>query len=301
MKKTLSALIYPRTPDEFFKAYSQNEPFAVHNLNASVSDLLNLSFFSSLENLLNTWPHLIQAHLPDVKDEASSIDTNSRDAQKLFDNKMGLLFNNAHSISPVLMNWLTQLRRDLGLSAQTHGRCLIYATPAQGGTAPHFDQNINFVLQLSGQKKWWLAQNQHIQNPTVRHTMGLPVDPELKIYLDSEMPTQMPPDAKVIELKAGSLLFVPRGYWHSTHAEKESLSLNFTFTEPTWIDLFTMALKTRLLQSAEWRASTQGVSDPEMRILAEQKFELLLEALIEDSLTWRAEDILNSTETDDSQ
>lgn len=298
MKKTLAALIHPQTTEAFFKAYENNEPFVIHGLNESVTELTSLPFLRTLEALLNVWPKDIQAHLPDVRDEASSIDTSAKDAPKLFQNGMGLLFNHAQTISPVLEKWLQELRLDLGLSSLTIARCLIYATPANAGTAPHFDQNTNFVFQASGHKKWWIAPNTSVSNPMTRHTIGLPTDPELASYAEEAMPTEMPKNATMFELKAGSLLFVPRGSWHSTQADTDALSLNFTFTAPTWIDLFSAALRGRLAQSPEWRETANGVSDFNKMFLAQEKFDHLLAELKLDLPYWRAADILGATETD---
>lgn len=296
MKSGLAALLYPSTKADFLATYDKNEPLVVHHPKEALTVLRNLHFLSSLENLLNLWPHSIQAHLPDLRDEASSIDTNPQDAKKLFQNGMGLLFNEAQRISPVLQSWLEQIRSDLGVSAQTYSRCLIYATPDGKGTAPHFDQNINFVLQISGTKIWKLAPNQHLSNPLTRHTMGTKPDAEMTSYLETEFPSTMPKSAKTIELKPGSMLFVPRGYWHSTEAKGEALALNFTFTAPTWIDLFTSALRSRLALSPEWRETANGVSDSERRDEAEAYLEALLTGLKEDILQWEASDILKTTE-----
>lgn len=298
MKMGLAELIHPHSIIEFQSSYKKNEPFIVHHPAESLRSLRDLPFLASLETLLQTWPAIIQAHLPDLRDESSSIDTNNTDAKKLFNNGMGLLFNEAQILSPVLKKWLEVLRKDLGLSSLTYGRCLIYATPNGKGTAPHFDQNINFVLQIHGTKTWWLAPNTQVLNPLTRHTMGTEPDPELQSYLESPLPTQMPKEAQKVVLKPGSLLYVPRGYWHSTEAQSEALALNFTFTPPTWIDLFTTALRSRLAQSPEWRETANGVSDPNSRIAAEAHLEVLLSSIIEDLPSWQAEDILNATESD---
>ncbi len=286
MKTGLSKLIYPHSIDEFFLMYGKNKPFVVQNYDL-LRPLMELPFLTSLDVLLKSWPSPIQAHLPDVRDEISSIDTISKDAQKLFDNGMGLLFNEAQLISPLLQEWLHELQRDIGLSALTYGRCIIYATPDGRGTAPHFDQNINFVLQIHGTKKWKIAPNKHVENPMTRHTMGQPVDPELMSYINEPMPTHMADDAVSFELKPGSLLFVPRGSWHETEAEGDALSLNFTFTAPTWIDLFTAALRSRLALSPGWRETAD---------LSEHKFDFLLSTLIDDIPNWKARDILSASE-----
>lgn len=298
MKPGLAALIHPYKTSDFFEAYEKNEPFVVHHVEDALGALRDLDFLSSLDSLLNKWPHAIQAHLPDLRDESSSIDTNGSDAKKLFKNGMGLLFNEAHRISPVLQTWLQKIRTDLGVSTHTYSRCLVYATPDGKGTAAHFDQNINFVLQIHGTKIWKLAPNEHLANPLTRHTMGTEPDQEMQGYLEEELPTKMPKSAKTIELKPGSVLFVPRGYWHSTEAQGEALALNFTFTAPTWIDLFTTALKSRLALSPEWRETANGVSDQKRRDEAEAYLETLLAGLKEDIPHWEASDILNATESE---
>ncbi|MEO5969237.1 MAG: cupin domain-containing protein [Bdellovibrionia bacterium] len=298
MKPGLTALIYPRASLEFFKRYESNEPFVVNGLKKTIAPLTRLPFLKSLDALLRSWPDQIQAHLPDIADEASSIDTSPRDARKLFDNGMGLMFDHAHKISPELSKWLEAIRRDIGLSALTYSRCLVYATPQGKGTAPHFDQNVNFILQIHGTKKWWIAPNRHVENPLTRHTMGLSVDPELQTYLQKPMPTRMPSGITPIVLKPGSLLFVPRGSWHSTEAESDALSLNFTYSAPTWLDLLTAALRSRLALSSEWRETANGVSNPDRvrREIAQQKFNSLLLELTEDLPNWTAADILSATE-----
>jgi 50S ribosomal protein L16 3-hydroxylase len=225
-----------------------------------------------------------------VADEASSVDINTKDAAKMFGSGMSLLFNHAEGLSPLLPLWLQAIREDLGLSSLTEGRCLVYATPKGGGTAPHFDQNINFVVQLTGTKTWWLAPNRHVDNPLTRHTMGLPADPELSSYARQPLPKKMPASRREVVLKPGSLLVVPRGMWHATEAKTDALSLNFTFTAPSWLDVLTTALRGRLALSPAWR-ETATPSTPAM-------FAQLLRSLADDAEHWNAEEILDTTEAE---
>ena len=291
MKPGLAALIHPRSSPEFFASYAASEPFVVHGLEQSVQALTGLPLLGSLETLLNSWPNPVQVHLPDVADEASAIDASPGDARKLFANGMGLLFNDIHTLSPELEQWLAAICRDLRLSALTQGRCLVYATPRGKGTGAHFDQNVNFVLQLHGTKKWFLAPNLHVERPMTRHTMGLPVDPELQSYAQAPMPNHMPADTRVIVLEPGSMLFVPRGVWHSTHASSDALSLNFTYSAPTWIDLLMAALRSRLAGSSEWRETATPASP--------EHLDALLRELADDVPNWNAADILAATEGED--
>ena len=291
MTPGLDALIHPRSRTELLSSCAANEPFVVHGVKERISALTELPLLESLDVLLRSWPSHVSVHLPDVADEASSISATPQDARKLFANGMSLLFDDVHAISPLLARWLGAIRRDLGLSALTQGRCLVYATPSGKGTAAHFDQNVNFVLQLHGTKTWTLAPNAHVTNPLTRHTMGLPVDPELGTYAETPMPHDMPVASRSFVLVPGSLLVVPRGTWHSTSADGDALALNFTYTAPSWIDLLMAALRGRLALSSEWRETAFPASA--------DRFEALLRELAEDVPQWQATDILAVTESGD--
>ena len=270
--------------------YQRGEPSVVHAKHELVERLRDIPFLNSLDALLAEWPSVVRAQLPDLRDEVSSLDLKASEARKYFDQGMCLLFDDIDKISPELTESLAAVKRALKLSALTYGRCLVYATPHGKGTAPHFDQNINFVIQLSGTKKWILAKNENVENPLTRHTMGLPADPELSTYLDSPLATQMPKKSVSFELKPGSILYVPRGWWHETEAEGDALALNFTFTAPAWMDLFLAALRSRLALSPEWRATALMSHDERAQL-----DELLVE-LVGDLPNWKASDILKVTE-----
>ena len=294
----LASLIHHRSPEEFLDRNWSKEPFIVHGLRDSVAPIRAIPFLQSLDALLDFWTDRVQAHLPDIADESSSVEVGPEDAKKLFKNRMGLLFNRVEKKSPVLTAALAHLREELGLPAATDARCIVYATPDGKGTTPHFDQNINFVLQLHGTKRWGLAPNETVENPTERHTLGQPVHAELMTYLLGDFPNAMPAARKEYVLKPGSMLFVPRGYWHSTEAEGDALALNFTFSQPTWADLFTAALRSRLILSPEWRELADGVGskNPARRDRASAELDALLLELVGDLPNWRAEEILAATE-----
>ena len=296
MKKPLKSLIYPYSKSEFFVHYEENTPLVVHDLGESIRELTELPFLESLETLLASWPNKVDAYLPGIADEANSIEIPTEEALKHFGNGMGLLFNDINIISSVLEKWLEALKYELGLSSLTYARNLVYAIPAGKGTAPHFDQNINFVLQIHGTKKWRVAPNQHVESPMSRHTIGLPIDPELGSYTERAMPEQFPDHATEFVLKPGSLLFVPRGVWHKTEALTDALSLNFTFSAPTWIDILTAALRGRLAQSSAWRETANFVTDKERVHEAMEKLDALLSELARDVPNWHAADILGATE-----
>lgn len=299
MKNALNTLIMPNGKSEFLKCYRANIPLVNHNLDDSINELTDLPFLNSLEDLIKFWPKTVDCYMPGVADEVNSVTTSKEEALKLFSKGSGLIFNDADTESSVLRAWVDGLIKDLGLSTLTYGRSLIYAIPAKKVTDPHFDQNINLVLQIKGTKKWWIAPNHHVTNPMTRHTIGTQVDPELDSYTD-EMPESFPADATEFILRPGSFLFVPRGSWHTTQAsDEDTLAISFTFSAPTWIDILTAAMRGRLAQSSKWRETADFVSDPELHHEAIEKFDLLLAELSAEVPHWRAQDILGATEMND--
>ncbi|MEC8624917.1 MAG: cupin domain-containing protein [Bdellovibrionota bacterium] len=297
MKKSLKALIGPMSRTEFLANYLKNAPVVTHGLLDNFLELRQLPFLKSLEDLLNSWPDLVTAYNSDgVADEANSKKVSTFEARKLFEEGSGLCFDDANRFSPCLEEWPENIRADLGLSALTFSRSLIYATKEGKGTAPHFDQNINFVIQISGTKKWWIAPNKHVENPLTRHTIGIEMDPELSTYAKDNMPELFPDEGTEYILKPGSVLFVPRGSWHMTEAESDALSLNFTFTAPCWMDILLTALRGRLAQSSEWRETANFVTDSDLHNHANEKFGFLLKELGHDVPNWNARDILDATE-----
>ncbi|OUR96937.1 hypothetical protein A9Q84_11415 [Halobacteriovorax marinus] len=292
----LKNLLCKEQISDLFHSYKENTPYFTNQLAAGVSELTSLPLLKSLDELLNIWPREIDVHLPDAQDEISSIKTTSTEAKQFHNNKMALLFNDANLQSSILTEWLETLRIEMGFSSMTHSRCLIYSTPKDGGTAAHFDQNVNIVLQVHGEKKWWIAPNKSIENPLTRHTAGLECDPELESYAMEAFPDSMPSDAEEFTLTPGSLLFVPRGAWHKTHANEDSLALNFTYSVPAWIDMLSAAIRGRLIQSTQWRASVDGLNNKMDTQKSVEDFSLLLHSLAQDMPNWNAEQILSIIE-----
>ncbi len=298
MNDILNKLIHPTSKLDFMDCYEDNRPFVAHDI-TDLDAIFNLPFLKSFNELISFWPKDVEVYPKHLADEEGALKTSPQEAKKIFNSEgRGLLFNDANLISEVLQGHLNQLRKDLGLPSMTFSRNLIYATKEGRGTDTHFDQNINFVIQIHGEKKWWVAPNKHIENPQVRHTLGQELNPELELYTELPLPTEMPAEATEFLLKPGSMLFVPRGSWHKTEALTDALSLNFTFSAPTWVDIFTMALKGRLTQSSVWRRTANFMSDPKRFDEAADEFNMLLESLNDEIPHWKAEDILEAMEAE---
>lgn len=182
------------------------------------------------------------------------------------------------------------------LPANVVARCLVYASSPGTGAGMHFDHNANFVVQLKGQKRWWIAPNEHVSDPLEQYAAGSArVPDDLSLYAKPGMPITMPLNARIIDLQPGSVLFVPRGWWHATQGTRHSLQLNFTFSQPAWVDLLMPALYRRLIRHAHWRelACGAGAGNEAARRAAEIRLDELLKKFSADLTSLNAASVIS--------
>jgi ribosomal protein L16 Arg81 hydroxylase len=151
----------------------------------------------------------------------------------------------------------------------------LFLTPASGGAAPHFDKNENFTIQLTGAKRWIVEDTPRVPATPAGYVLGQRLPPSLAGLLD----TDKEETSHTIEMRPGTLLYVPRGTVHRTEAGQPSWSLNLSYGSKTWLDLVCTGLRRRLEGSARWRSSVTGVGgncDP-----ASQQANLLPELVAE--------------------
>ena len=133
----------------------------------------------------------------------------------------------------------------------------VFLTPPKSGAVPHFDKNENFTIQLTGRKSWRVSTSPIVANPHKSHVFGQAAHADL-IRLGADLDQIVP--EREYALTPGTILYVPRGVTHSTHAEDASWSLNISYTGLIWADL-AHCLYDHLLANPEWRRSVVGLSD----------------------------------------
>lgn len=227
-----------------------------HGPLARIPELVALEQIHAVDELLTVWPGGLR-----LGDRFGGREIGPGTARTLYRQGYHLAFSDAERVFPVLRRMLERLRLDLRLPLNCFGRCPIYASPDGVGEALHFDQNANLIVQISGEKTWRVAPNRHLRWPTDRYTTAQPLpSAELCRYGPETLPVALPSDAETVTMKAGSVMFLPRGYWHQTEAVGHSLSLNFTFDQPTWADVMGPGRRYGLLGHDEWRALASGAA-----------------------------------------
>lgn len=139
----------------------------------------------------------------------------------------------------------------------------VFANQPGAYTPVHFDPVDTITVQLRGSKRWWIAPPP-TPSPTVAWAVqDRSADPELWRYAHDPLPDRRSPEAEEYLLTPGSVLYVPRGWWHETSSDEESVSLHVHHIHLPWVDAVLDAVRGRLLRDARWRAGALTMWDPD--------------------------------------
>jgi 50S ribosomal protein L16 3-hydroxylase len=280
MSNCLAQLFQVPTAEAFLGPHWPGTPCVVHGPLARFAELSALPELAGVEQIAAVFHEPVMVILADERDESSAIKTDAPTALAHYQDGLALCFESVDRFIPTVDRWLQSIRQELGLPAATWSRSLIYAGKSGAGNFPHYDANANFVVQLQGTKRWTIAKNTHVVNPVDRWAMTSPYLPVELQGTDNEVPRQMPAGATTVELTAGSVLFVPRGYWHATEiGSPETLAINFTYSQPSWAEVLGAVVLQRLHRQPEFRALADGLGSlfPAREQAAHEQLALSLE------------------------
>lgn len=155
--------------------------------------------------------------------------------------------------------WAARLKEELDVP--THwGEIGVYAAKAGGvGVDWHFDVNENVMLHLSGRKTWRFARNDSFIYPLQNHLFKEPPSKLNEAARCSELPITLPEDVETVVFEPGSAAYIPRGLWHETSCEGESLTLSVAVTwfHITWGEAMLCRLLDMITHDANWRQSAR--------------------------------------------
>lgn len=183
--------------------------------------------------------------------EHSVLPVDAENARKLFDIGATLYFINIplERLTNAVADFLGAPRQKIVAS--------MFLTPPSGGASPHFDKNENFTIQLTGRKQWVVDVIPMAAAPLDGYVLGQPVPSSLRNLLGNTGGQLK----QTIDIRAGDMLYVPRGAVHQTFSDEMSWSLNLSYVPFSWVDIIRVGLCRRLEQSARWRGSVAGMGD----------------------------------------
>ncbi|MEL5300328.1 cupin domain-containing protein [Serratia nevei] len=180
---------------------------------------------------------------------------NVNKAAKLYLEGAALEFDFADLTYEKLYKIGKRLKKTLSLPENVFHKAIIYAAHKQGGLVPHFDSYVNFVFQIHGEKKWYFMPNENAIRPLEHLDLkDYPnLSTEMKQYWHGEPPSNFFNQATEVVLKPGSVLFVPRGWWHATCSDMDTLAVNITYSVPTKVEVILDALKKEIIKETDLR------------------------------------------------
>ncbi len=253
----LAGLVQPLSVPEFLEAHWPTTPLAVHGPRSRLPAPLNAPCFDTPAAFLSTYRGRVLFGRGSRGPRAAlSADA---DPAALYAMGLTLYLPDVEPLLPESSAFLRALEADLGLPAHC-ARFTAWASPETDGAACHFDAEDVFSIQLAGRKRFSV-----IERPALRHAMGsqfgpgIAPPPELVHQVGSRLPE--PDEAEFIDIpmEPGSVLYLPRGHWHRTVAEADSLSVTVAIAAPTLLDGLLVQLRDTLLGDERWRRPVGGL------------------------------------------
>jgi ribosomal protein L16 Arg81 hydroxylase len=241
--ETFDWMIGPVSPQEFARTYYEKRLCVVHRDDpAYYRRLLSVE---DLDRVLAT--HAVRH--PDVqitrfdKEIPAGEYTNAAGtvdplrAARLFAEGATLIFQHLQARVPALAELCASLSRTLSSRMQAN---IYYTPPRAQGFKPHWDTHDVFVLQVAGSKRWTIFDTR----------IPLPLLGQ-KFEAERDKPGEV---TREFELKAGDMVYVPRGLMHAARSTDEaSLHVTTGLMAYTWADFFLQAVAAAGLADASLR------------------------------------------------
>lgn len=281
----LSTLLGGLAADEFLERYWDREHFVRHgDVDELVGSVLPAECLDT-DALLDAYraPVMVlgRAVLAASEGYTDRVLVPTDRAREWYGRGGALELDNLDAYLPTLRGAAESVRKDLALPGGTFAKAIAYLSTEQGGLTPHFDAYANFVMQIRGVKTWWLMENHAVQAPMEHYSLHeYPLVPaELRSYMSGPMPQDYATDSTAVEMRPGSVMFLPRGMWHATAASEESISVNLNFSVPSWLDLVMGEIRSALIVDRRWRDHALAAGDPRQARAAHDRVDELLAEL----------------------
>lgn len=252
----LAALASPHSATDFLQRHWPDKAFAAHGSPQRLPPALRVPELQSVEALAAKYRGRMSFGNALVSSRTVGIE-NANPALLL---RMGLSLYLVDIVAtiPALGELLRQLERELGAPTGSARIGAFAASPGNGVTC-HFDCEEVFSIQLQGEKRFHIARAPEIEQP-----WGMQFNPGDPCFDDlyPQAPAGFPDPARcafeTVDMKPGTVLFMPRGTWHYTESGAGSLSVSIIVRTPAAFECALEALRQRLLQDERWRRPLYG-------------------------------------------
>jgi hypothetical protein len=287
----LAALCSPHPVADFLRLRWPDQAFAAHGSPQRLPPALRVPELQSVEALAAKYRGRLSFGNATTSSRTVGIE-NTNPALLL---RMGLSLYMVDIVLmvPALAELLRQLERELGAPAGS-ARIGAFAAPPSNGVTCHFDAEEVFSIQLQGEKRFHIAKAPDIEQPWgMQFNPGDPCFDDLYPQVAAGFPDPARAEFETVDMKPGTVLFMPRGTWHYTESGEDSLSVSIVVRTPAAFECALEALRLRMLQDARWRRPLYGAwgSGPHHET-ARQQWQTLMQDWTRMTAGMRLEDAL---------
>jgi ribosomal protein L16 Arg81 hydroxylase len=252
----LRELLAPTPASEFLNQYWPERHFAAHGPLERLPQVFRAGEFASLHALATRYAGPVTFGKGTLSPRTVEIQGVS--AASFYDMGLTVHLSNVERHVPGVAATLRQLEQELGLPAGC-ARASVFASPQADGVSCHFDAEDVFSIQLRGSKRFHVAPVEGLPHP-----FGMQFGPRMAlfddIYPQAAAGFPRPEDARfeTVDMQPGSVLFMPRGTWHRTEADTDSLAVSLICAPPSALESLLREMKNLLLQDPQWRRPLYG-------------------------------------------
>ena len=262
MTPGLAALLAPQTVDSFFADAWPDRPFLVHGDPARLQGLADAKEFASVQAMAKVPCRAVLAQGQHLDAQRfGNIAVAPELAPSLLRSGATVYFNEPQFRSRSVGRWVRTIEKQLGLAPRTIRPSVFFSSRGPGARM-HFDATESFVVQLRGRKEWRIAPNPQLPFPPVNYLEGAPLPDELVPLVRGRM--KAPRKVRRVVLKPGSVLYLPRGWWHATRTLEDSVHLDLLTALPTWADVFRPVLERIFARGTHWLTPATSLHGAEM-------------------------------------
>ena len=181
---------------------------------------------------------------------------------------------------PEVDRMIRDLESELGIN-EGCARAGVFASPTSGGISCHYDSVDVISVQLRGTKKFDVAPVAGLSNPWGFQFIpgSRPID-DLYPQAGDGFPDWENSEFQTVEMTPGTVLYMPRGTWHRTEAQGDSIAVSIGMEAPSAAECVLEQLRLLLLQDPAWRKPLYGAwGAGSMRAAAMEKGAELIAAL----------------------
>lgn len=259
MKKgqtVLESFIAPLTVEQFFAGYWPERVFASHGDLDRLPGMFRSGVLRDIETLSARYHGRVLftrgRHSPFM------VPAENGCPKTLFDMGLTVYLDNIQPCLPKSPLVLQALERNLGIPPGT-ARIGAFASPPGEGAACHYDTEDVISIQLTGSKAFHVAPVEEVRYPVgMQYSPGSAPEAELYPQVAGRFPEWKDATFECIEMRPGSVLFMPRGTWHRTEADEPSLSITIAMRPPSAAECILENVRWLLLQDAAWRKPLYG-------------------------------------------